>query len=432
MNKNDKMNKRVGKNSFLFTLLPSAGKYLAFVLLFVFIPVSALAAYSVDRTYTYGGGGTWGSILKMTASLNGSSVTFKVIKQNGSFSANNNVYLKVGTYESYGANRDNGIIYAGDNSWSSTHNLSNFSGYPKEFYFRLESTGGYAWVGPITVSYTNNSPYSASISSSPSSTNAGDTVYISVTRGTDPDGDQVKVQCTGTNSNRTDSSPYVSSWGYGGTTTSAPFVFSGGGTQTIYCTTFDNNGAKSPVANRSITVVAIPSIPNRPSATATGSTSVSVSWSSVSGASEYKLYRASSAYGNYSEIYRGSSRSYSDSQPPLYPNTTYYYMVKAGNSAGWSDYSSYQSVTTQALPPLQTPTLLSPNNGSSTVSTTPKLDWNDVAGATKYRIFVATSYSTLDSLSNTTKVCTNCIINDDSLTSSELTVPSGKFSAGNT
>ena len=66
---------------------------------------------------------------------------------------------------------------------------------------------------------------------------------------------------------------------------------------------------------------------------------VVVRWNSVSGATSYKVYRSSSASGTYSQI--GSATSYTsltDNSPLSGGN---YYKVKAVNSAGESDFSSY-------------------------------------------------------------------------------------------
>ncbi len=61
---------------------------------------------------------------------------------------------------------------------------------------------------------------------------------------------------------------------------------------------------------------------------------------------------------------------------------------------------------------LDTPTLLSPSDGSTVTSETPLLDWGAVSGATVYRVFVSKSYTCLDSLDNKTQDCAcGCVIN---------------------
>lgn len=70
---------------------------------------------------------------------------------------------------------------------------------------------------------------------------------------------------------------------------------------------------------------------------------VTVECNTVSGATSYTVYRSTSAQGSYTQI---GSNSY----PKIYDRNvsigkTYYYKVKAGNSAGMSDYSSPTSLT---------------------------------------------------------------------------------------
>ncbi|MEM7583849.1 MAG: chitobiase/beta-hexosaminidase C-terminal domain-containing protein [Acidobacteriota bacterium] len=128
----------------------------------------------MNRSSTTSGGGTWGSILRLTGSISGSNVTFTVSKQSGTFSSSGTMYLKVGTYQPYGTNRDSAYVSAGSSSVSFTHDLSDFTGYPKHFYGRYESSqGGYAWVGPITVSFTDSPPSFSWSSPSSGSTQTG-------------------------------------------------------------------------------------------------------------------------------------------------------------------------------------------------------------------------------------------------------------------
>lgn len=66
--------------------------------------------------------------------------------------------------------------------------------------------------------------------------------------------------------------------------------------------------------------------------------SIRISWSSVSNATSYNVYRSSSANGSYSQI-GSSSYTYMYDNNPMSGNN--YYKVKAVNSAGESQYSSY-------------------------------------------------------------------------------------------
>jgi fibronectin type 3 domain-containing protein len=128
-----------------------------------------------------------------------------------------------------------------------------------------------------------------------------------------------------------------------------------------------------------------PSAPNGVEAGAQSSSSISVSWSSVSGATSYRVYRSTSASGAYTEIGSLIGTSYTDSSG-LSPNTTYYYKVSAVNSAGEGSQSTYTSATTSSNAPSapSAPTGLSAYAlSSSDIS----LSWNPVSGATSYLIY---------------------------------------------
>jgi hypothetical protein len=75
---------------------------------------------------------------------------------------------------------------------------------------------------------------------------------------------------------------------------------------------------------------------------------ISVSWSSVSGATSYEVYQASSATGSYSKIGTSTSTSYYLSSAT--EGRDYYFKVKAVNSAGSSALSSYGYVKFENSP----------------------------------------------------------------------------------
>lgn len=73
----------------------------------------------------------------------------------------------------------------------------------------------------------------------------------------------------------------------------------------------------------------------------TSFSSVTVSWSSVSGTSMYVLKRSTSSGGAYLIVDYVLETSYSDTYPDGYPNTTYYYKVSArGDNNIEGDYST--------------------------------------------------------------------------------------------
>jgi len=88
----------------------------------------------------------------------------------------------------------------------------------------------------------------------------------------------------------------------------------------------------------------IPSTPSNVTASAASSSSITISWSSVSPASGYYVYRSSSSSGTYSNIGSTSSTSYTNTG--LSASTTYYYRVSAFNGSMESSQSSYTYATT--------------------------------------------------------------------------------------
>ncbi|HPS65882.1 MAG TPA: fibronectin type III domain-containing protein, partial [Ignavibacteria bacterium] len=102
----------------------------------------------------------------------------------------------------------------------------------------------------------------------------------------------------------------------------------------------------------------------------------------------------------------------------LVNNTKYYWRVKAKNQLGWNIFSQIWNFTTIVAIPAA-PVLSAPANGATGISAAPIFDWNDVTGATAYRLLVAS-----DSL------FTNILINDSTLTSSQYQTPSGVLGYG--
>ncbi|MBI4406876.1 MAG: right-handed parallel beta-helix repeat-containing protein [Candidatus Kerfeldbacteria bacterium] len=100
---------------------------------------------------------TWSGVLEMEAAVVDGEATFSVSKYDGStFTSNGTMYLKVGSYDTYGTTRgepvavvtgDSTITFAADDltayQWCSNS---------KEYYARyVADDGGYTVVGPITI-----------------------------------------------------------------------------------------------------------------------------------------------------------------------------------------------------------------------------------------------------------------------------------------
>jgi hypothetical protein len=140
----------------------------------------------------------------------------------------------------------------------------------------------------------------------------------------------------------------------------------------------------------------VPGVPAGVTATAQSSSSISVTWNSVSGATSYEVYYeiGSSTTKNLAGTVSGTSYTHTG----LQASTTYYYYIKATNSAGSSGYSSYDYATTQSsgggtnVPSAPTGVTATAQSSSSI-----RVTWNSVNGATSYKVYWAkSSYGTYD------------------------------------
>jgi fibronectin type 3 domain-containing protein len=159
-----------------------------------------------------------------------------------------------------------------------------------------------------------------------------------------------------------------------------------------YITAFGSTGAISSSVLNSLASPAsglssnIPSIPSGLTATALSPSEIRLDWDSVSNASGYYIYRATSSAGTYNKIDSVTSSSYVDSN--LTAERTYYYKIKAYNNYGMSDYSLRANATTDESYVLATPLNLS---ASALSSKEIELSWDSVSGASYYYIYRATS-----------------------------------------
>jgi fibronectin type 3 domain-containing protein len=114
-----------------------------------------------------------------------------------------------------------------------------------------------------------------------------------------------------------------------------------------------------------------------------GNASVSLSWSAVSGATGYRVLRAATAGGPYTQVASPSGTSHADTG--VANGTTYYYVVRAYNatleSANSAEVSATPSVTALAAPTGVTATA-----GDASVA----LSWGAVSAATGYRVYRGT------------------------------------------
>jgi fibronectin type 3 domain-containing protein len=144
----------------------------------------------------------------------------------------------------------------------------------------------------------------------------------------------------------------------------------------------------------------IPGVPSTVSAAAASSASVTISWSAVTGADEYYIYRSTAAEGVYSKLTTTpaavTGTSYTDTG--LSFSAAYYYKVAASNSGGTSAQSDYASATTYDPPPS------APDGVTATTESAVKItvSWNSVTDATGYYVYRYTSDGTYDTSFTTT------------------------------
>ena len=157
------------------------------------------------------------------------------------------------------------------------------------------------------------------------------------------------------------------------------------------------SGAAKAVAPAAPTVTMVYSDSGKPKLT----------WSAVSGATSYRVYRSESRGTGYSLLGTTTSTSYVNTGAAV--GKTYYYRVKAVNSAGTSAYSNIVSGTARTPAPAA-PVL---KGGTSSASGKPQLTWAAVNGAAKYDVYRSNSadgtFSKVGSTDKTTYVNTGAV-----------------------
>ena len=127
-----------------------------------------------------------------------------------------------------------------------------------------------------------------------------------------------------------------------------------------------------------------------------------LTWNAVSGATSYKVYRATSQNGTYSLLGTVTTTSYINTGAK--DGVTYYYKVKAVNSAGESAFSNIVSGQSKSVTPKPSAPVV--KIGHSATSGKPMLTWNAVDGAASYKVYRATAKNGAYSVINTTNALT--------------------------
>jgi fibronectin type 3 domain-containing protein/dihydrofolate reductase len=196
----------------------------------------------------------------------------------------------------------------------------------------------------------------------------------------------------GTNNNRSESNKISSP-------TSSPDIDTGLNSNTTYyywikvCNVQGTCSDFSPASSATTLLNA----PQNISLNVDSASQITVSWSAVTGAKKYEIYRGkNSDASDRSEISSPTSGPYINTG--LTPNTTYYYWIKACNAQGTcSDFSPASSATTL----LNAPQNINLNVDSASQIT---VSWDNVTGTNRYEIYRGTNNNRSESnkISSTT------------------------------
>jgi len=171
----------------------------------------------------------------------------------------------------------------------------------------------------------------------------------------------------------------------------------------------NGTGTQSASTFSVMTMLAIPTgLTTMPAST---TTSITISWDSVTDATGYYVYRSTSSTGPFTQLTPGTSTTTSYTDTGITTNTTYYYKVAAYNSAGTGSQSDAVSQNNGSAP--TAPTGLTKTAATSTSIT---ISWSSVAGATGYRIFRSASSTGTFTQVGTTTSPTTSYTNDTGLT----------------
>jgi fibronectin type 3 domain-containing protein len=145
------------------------------------------------------------------------------------------------------------------------------------------------------------------------------------------------------------------------------------------------------VAATTLTPVPVPTAPAAPTGLSAsgGANQATISWSAVSGATSYNLYRSTTSGVTTSTGTKIAGVTSPYVNTGLSAGATYYYIVTAVNSVGESLASAEASATTNAPPPAVpvAPTGVSATGGANQVS----VSWSAVSGAASYNLYWSTT-----------------------------------------
>ena len=137
------------------------------------------------------------------------------------------------------------------------------------------------------------------------------------------------------------------------------------------------------------TILAAPTLSSPSSGAAGISSSPTLSWNAVSGATSYRLQVSTSTDFLSTFVDQSGLNGTTSTISGLSAGTKYFWRVSATNSGITSAYSAVSNFTSVVA----APNLTSPANNSTSIPINPSLTWNSVTGATGYTLQVSTSPS---------------------------------------
>jgi fibronectin type 3 domain-containing protein len=145
-------------------------------------------------------------------------------------------------------------------------------------------------------------------------------------------------------------------------------------------TAVDSSGMEGHPSDYCSATTSAPPQPLKPTAEGVSSTTIKISWTPVTGAAQYKVYRCSTPGGDYKYVATTGESSYTDTG--LTPRSTYYYRIAAVDSSGTEgDPSDSCSAATSVPPQPSKPT------AEGVSSTAIKISWTPVTGAAEYKVY---------------------------------------------
>ncbi len=224
----------------------------------------------------------------------------------------------------------------------------------------------------------NNPPIISSLTANPSSVDINQTTSITCTASDEDVGDTLTY--TWTKNGGT----------FEGSTSGSTITWKAPSTKGNYTVTCEVSDGEASDSDQVIISVGEPTTLPAPYVTASDGTynnKVALSCNSVTGATHYQFYRATSSTGSKTTLSSWQTdRAYSDFDAS--PAVTYYYFVRAATSSSGDNASPYSTYDTgwKALIPPQN---VSATDGLYTNQV--RITWNSVPGASYYRVYRAAS-----------------------------------------